>query len=103
MSLSIGKQPILFGANEQFGSLGIFQSQVKQFVDVGFAISHTDQHRAGTLALYFSDPAKALEPFVAFLLLDSTLFAPMFLSKLRPIPRPALHIHRAQRRAFYRK
>src|SRR3989442_4500461 len=100
MSLSIGKQPILFSADEQFGSFRIFPSQVKQFIDVGFAISHADQHGVGTLALDFSNAAEALQPFVAFLLLNSPLLALMFLTKLGPVPRPALHIQQTQRRAL---
>src|SRR2546421_1833857 len=86
MSLSILQQPILFGTDKQPGAFGIFQSEMKQFVDVGFAIAHTDQHCVGTVALNFSDSAKALEPFVAFFFLDSPLLALMFLSKLCAVP-----------------
>ena len=42
MSLSILKQAILFGADKQPGAFGIFHREMKQFVDVRFAIAHTD-------------------------------------------------------------
>ncbi|MNC94382.1 hypothetical protein D3C83_112210 [compost metagenome] len=82
----------MFGSNQQLGALRIFQRELKQFVDIRFAVAHADDHRIRTLPLSLSSGLKTLQPLVAFLLLDGLVFALMVFPKRPTVARPALHI-----------
>src|SRR6266853_6977033 len=103
MSLPIGQQTVLLGSNQQLGPCKIFQRQLKQLVDIRFAVTHTHDHRVGTLPLSITSSFKTLQPLDALLLLDGLLFALMVFAKRAAVPCPALHIDQSQWLSLLRK
>src|SRR6266566_4338754 len=79
-------------AHQQSGTVRIAGRLQKQFEDIRFAISDTDQLRIRRCLLNFSYLAETTQPFLAFFLLDGQILAPFAFAFILRVSRPALSI-----------
>lgn len=96
----IDQRPIVFDAHEQLRTVFGTRGQLEQLVDVGLAIAHAHDLCAAAVRRDPGSGGIALEPLVAFLLLDRRAVAPALLAEVCGIARPALHVEQTERRAL---